>query len=515
MRKAREARSSQCGKAKAASMCAAKLPAEARLIAGRCQREAGQAKACQGRRTSRRPAWPQSAVAAQQAAAVGTDTVVRQTGNNGELRSEAGATQPQPRLLRRRCLAARRSAAEHAAGDPRARCRAGARSRQQEVQGRSRNSSRRRSRSPAIRAAPSSSIPARTSSISSNRHRSARRYAIAVGREGLQFKGTGAVGDKQEWPRWIPTHRDAEARAEEIRPVQGRHARRRPKTRSARAPSTSTRARRTRICASTAPTQPQTIGTNSSNGCFRMINEHVMDLYSRVRVGTQVIIHLTAHRTSCRRAGTTPAFLFCVGRLISACREKPARLDFSLAESISAALSDNSHGAICIHHRRRGFLPWQRHCGSGSRRAAAGARLSRAHQQARPLSQRRSRHDVALPAWRGVRDRRRRGDRPRSRPLRALHRPLGQPERQHHHRPHLQEHHRARAARRLSRRDRAGHPARHRRDQEFRPSTATTTTTSCSARSAARSATSRRCRSSRRSASSATTCRATTPSTST
>jgi len=33
----------------------------------------------------------------------------------------------------------------------------------------------------------------------------ARRYAIAVGREGLQFKGTVAVGDKQEWPRWIPT----------------------------------------------------------------------------------------------------------------------------------------------------------------------------------------------------------------------------------------------------------------------------------------------------------------------
>ena len=41
--------------------------------------------------------------------------------------------------------------------------------------------------------------------------------------------------------------------------------------------------------------------------------------------------------------------------------------------------------------------------------------------------------------------------------------------RQHHHRPHLQEHHRARTARRLSRRDGAGHPARHRRDQELRP----------------------------------------------
>ena len=30
---------------------------------------------------------------------------------------------------------------------------------------------------------------------------SARRYPIAVGREGLQFKGTAMIGDKQEWPR--------------------------------------------------------------------------------------------------------------------------------------------------------------------------------------------------------------------------------------------------------------------------------------------------------------------------
>ena len=36
--------------------------------------------------------------------------------------------------------------------------------------------------------------------------------------------------------------------------------------------------------------QPQTIGSASSNGCFRMINDHVIDLYRRVRMGTQVIV---------------------------------------------------------------------------------------------------------------------------------------------------------------------------------------------------------------------------------
>ena len=66
--------------------------------------------------------------------------------------------------------------------------------------------------------------------------------------------------------------------------------------------------------------------------------------------------------------------------------------------------------------------------GSGigrARRAAAGARLQGPAAQARPLSEPRSRHDVAVPARRGVRDRRRRRDRPRPRPLRALHRTSG------------------------------------------------------------------------------------------
>ena len=33
----------------------------------------------------------------------------------------------------------------------------------------------------------------------------ATRYPIAVGREGLSFRGTGTVGRKAEWPSWQPT----------------------------------------------------------------------------------------------------------------------------------------------------------------------------------------------------------------------------------------------------------------------------------------------------------------------
>jgi lipoprotein-anchoring transpeptidase ErfK/SrfK len=117
----------------------------------------------------------------------------------------------------------------------------------------------------------------------------ARRYAIAVGREGLQFKGSVKVGDKQEWPRWIPTldmqkrepkhygqykdgmngGTDNPLGARAIYLYDGKH-------------DTHLRIHGTN--------QPQSIGSAASNGCFRMINDHVIDLYKRVRVGTPVVI---------------------------------------------------------------------------------------------------------------------------------------------------------------------------------------------------------------------------------
>jgi lipoprotein-anchoring transpeptidase ErfK/SrfK len=37
-------------------------------------------------------------------------------------------------------------------------------------------------------------------------------------------------------------------------------------------------------------TEPSSIGQAVSNGCIRMINDHVIDLYERVPVGTRVIV---------------------------------------------------------------------------------------------------------------------------------------------------------------------------------------------------------------------------------
>ncbi len=117
----------------------------------------------------------------------------------------------------------------------------------------------------------------------------ARRYAIAVGKEGLQFKGNVTVGDKQEWPRWIPTLDMQKRDPKKYGPYKDGMAGGPDNPLGARAIYLYQGKKDThlRIHGTNAP---ETIGTSASNGCFRMVNEHVQDLYSRVKVGTQVIV---------------------------------------------------------------------------------------------------------------------------------------------------------------------------------------------------------------------------------
>ena len=117
----------------------------------------------------------------------------------------------------------------------------------------------------------------------------ARRYAIAVGREGLEFKGTATVGDKQEWPRWFPT-----------KAMQEREPRKYGQYKDGMpgGPENPLGARAMYLYQGRTDTHirihgtnaPETIGTASSNGCFRMVNEHVIDLYNRVPMGADVVV---------------------------------------------------------------------------------------------------------------------------------------------------------------------------------------------------------------------------------
>ena len=106
-------------------------------------------------------------------------------------------------------------------------------------------------------------------------------------RPGVQ--GQGKVGDKQEWPRWIPTKEMQEREPKKY----GQY-----KDGMDGGPDNPLGARAIYLYQGKKDThvrihgtnQPQSIGSASSNGCFRMINDHVIDLYNRVRVGTPVVV---------------------------------------------------------------------------------------------------------------------------------------------------------------------------------------------------------------------------------
>jgi lipoprotein-anchoring transpeptidase ErfK/SrfK len=109
----------------------------------------------------------------------------------------------------------------------------------------------------------------------------AMRYGIGVGRDGFTWSGTQTITRKAEWPAWTPPP-EMIAR----QPYLPRHM--------AGGPGNPLGARAMylggtiyRIHGTNAP---ETIGTHVSSGCLRLTNQDVTDLYSRVNVGTKVIV---------------------------------------------------------------------------------------------------------------------------------------------------------------------------------------------------------------------------------
>jgi len=109
----------------------------------------------------------------------------------------------------------------------------------------------------------------------------ALRYSVGVGRDGFQWAGLHRITRKSEWPDWTPPPEMIQRQPYLPRFMAG-------------GPGNPMGARALYIGETVyrlhGTNQPQTIGSAVSSGCFRLVNNDIIDLYGRVPVGTKIIV---------------------------------------------------------------------------------------------------------------------------------------------------------------------------------------------------------------------------------
>jgi lipoprotein-anchoring transpeptidase ErfK/SrfK len=114
----------------------------------------------------------------------------------------------------------------------------------------------------------------------------ALRYKVGVGREGFQWSGQSSIVSKTEWPDWRPPKVmiEREAAKGNILPEF-----------MAGGPSNPLGARALYIGGTIfrihGTNNAASIGGAVSSGCIRMLNEDVIDLYERVKLGARVYVY--------------------------------------------------------------------------------------------------------------------------------------------------------------------------------------------------------------------------------
>ncbi len=125
----------------------------------------------------------------------------------------------------------------------------------------------------------------------------ALRYGVRVGREGFTWTGTERVSKMTEWPDWHPPAEMIERQPYLPRFMAGGNG----NPLGARAMYLGKTLYRIH-----GTNQPSTIGKYVSSGCVGMLNEDVEDLFSRVQVGTRVVVLPGKAPDTVANAGASP-----------------------------------------------------------------------------------------------------------------------------------------------------------------------------------------------------------------
>ena len=119
-------------------------------------------------------------------------------------------------------------------------------------------------------------------------NKKAIRYGVATGDEAFGWTGEAVMQRKAEWPRWTPPKEMLE-RWPHLLPRAGGMEGGPENPLGARALYLYQGGKDT-LYRIHGTNEPWSIGQNVSSGCIRMINDDVIDLYSRVKIGAKVIV---------------------------------------------------------------------------------------------------------------------------------------------------------------------------------------------------------------------------------
>jgi len=117
------------------------------------------------------------------------------------------------------------------------------------------------------------------------------RYTVGVGRPGLYESGEFYVGAKKEWPSWTPTpdmiDREPEKYAKYADGMDGGL----DNPLGSRGLYLFTEERGDTFLRIHGTNDPSTLGKRVSNGCARLVNDQMAELYDRVPMNTRVVLY--------------------------------------------------------------------------------------------------------------------------------------------------------------------------------------------------------------------------------
>lgn len=120
-------------------------------------------------------------------------------------------------------------------------------------------------------------------------HNKAIRYEVSVGKQGYGFAGDAVIPYKRKWPRWTPTPHMLKTTPKLDDPWRNGMPGGLQNPLGARALYLFRNGKDTLYRIHGTP-YPWTIGHATTDGCIRLFDQDIVDLYKRVHSGTKVIV---------------------------------------------------------------------------------------------------------------------------------------------------------------------------------------------------------------------------------